>query len=158
MIAIIRKLLGGLREEIQFIVLLVIAGVGAWLYVQARHAERDRDDVLKRAELVCAAVGVDWTEKHMGGPGTACRMRARQLRTDREAIDRQTSHILSDAMKAQAARSAADAQAARAAMARARAAENRMEKANADADATDHVGPDWIAALNDLAGLRRPAR
>ena len=153
-----RKLLGGLKNEARFIVLLAIVIAGAWLYVKARHAERDRDDVIKRAELVCAAVGVDWTEKHMGGPGTACRLRARQLRTDREAIDRQTNQILSDAMKAQAARSAADAQAARAAMARVQAVENRMEKANADADADDHVRADWFAALSDLAGLRRPAR
>ncbi|MGW8136843.1 hypothetical protein ACWGNZ_14685 [Sphingomonas zeae] len=158
MIAIVRKLLGGLRAEFQFIVLLAIAGVGAWLYVQARHAERDRDDALKRAELVCAAVGVDWSEKHMRGPGTACALRARQLRTDREAIDRQTNQILSDAIKAQTARSAVDAQAARAALSRARDAENRMEKANADADANDHVRADWIAALNDLAGLRRTTR
>lgn len=153
-----RKLFGGLKAELGFILLLAVVSVGAWQYVQARHAERDRDDVVRRTELVCSAVGVDWTEKHARGPGAACALRARQLRTDREAIDRQTNHILSEAIKAQAARAAADAQAARAAMVRAQATETRMEKANADADATDHVRADWIAALNDLAGLRRPAR
>lgn len=153
-----KTLFGGLKDELRFILLLAVAAVGAWLYVQARHAERDRDDTLKRAELVCAAVGVDWAEKHMRGPGTACALRARQLRTDREGIDRQTATILSDAIKAQAARSAADAQAARAALSRAQTAETRMEKADADADADDHVRADWFAALNDLAGLRRPAR
>ena len=137
----LRKLFGGLKAEASFILLLAVVCVGAWQYVQARHAERDRDDAVRRAELVCSAVGVDWTEKHMRGPGTACAQRARQLRTDREAIDRETARLLSDAIEKQAAR----------------AADTRMEKANADADATNHVGPDWIAALNDLAGLRRPA-
>jgi hypothetical protein len=154
----LRKLWGGLRGEIGFIVLLAVAGVGAWLYVQARHAERDRDVAVQRGELVCANVGVKWTAKHPRGPGAACADRASQLRTDREAIDRQTARLLSDAIQAQNARSIADTQAAQAAMARARAADTRMEKANADANAHDHVGADWIAALNDLAGLRRSAR
>ncbi len=154
----LRKLIGGIKAELGFILLLAVVCVGAWQYVQARHAERDRDDAVRRAELVCSAVGVDWAEKHMGGPGTACRLRARQLRTDREAIDRETARLLSEAIEKQAARAEADARAARDAMAHARAAENRMEKANADADATNHVGADWIAALNDLAGLRRAAR
>ena len=153
----LRKLFGGLKAEASFILLLAVVCVGAWQYVQARHAERDRDDAVRRAELVCSAVGVDWTEKHMRGPGTACAQRARQLRTDREAIDRETARLLSDAIEKQAARAEADARAARDAIARARAADTRMEKANADADVTNHVGPDWIAALNDLAGLRRPA-
>ena len=68
----LRKLFGGLKAEASFILLLAVVCVGAWQYVQARHAERDRDDAVRRAELVCSAVGVDWTEKHMRGPGTAC--------------------------------------------------------------------------------------
>ena len=101
----LRKLFGGLKAEASFILLLAVVCVGAWQYVQARHAERDRDDAVRRAELVCSAVGVDWTEKHMRGPGTACAQRARQLRTDREAIDRETARLLSDAIEKQAARS-----------------------------------------------------
>lgn len=154
----LRKLWGGLRTELPFIILVAVGAVGAWLYVQARHAKRDLDQAVQRGELVCANVGVKWTAKHPRGPGAACAERAAQLRTDREAIDRQTAALLADAMKAQNARSLADTQAAQAAMARARAADTRMEKANADANAHDHVGADWIAALNDLAGLRRPAR
>lgn len=154
----IRKIWGGLRTELPFLILLVVGAVGAWLYVQARHAERDRDDVTRRAELVCAKVGVDWQEKHQRGPGAACADRAAQLRTDREAIDRKTAELLGDAIARGNALAASDAQAARAALARAQAAEMKMEKANADADATDHVRADWIAALNGLAGLRHAPR
>ena len=154
----IRKIWGGLRTELPFIVLLAVAAVGGWLYVQARHAERDRDDVTRRAELMCAKVGVDWQEKHRRGPGAACADRAAQLRTDREAIDRQTAHLLAAAIARGNALSASDAQAARAALARAQAAEKKMEKANADADATNLVHADWIAALNGLAGLRHAPR
>ena len=153
--AMIRKAWGGLRTELPFIILLAVAAVGCWLYVQARHAERDRDDVTRRAELVCAKVGVDWQEKHGRGPGAACADRVAQLRADREAIDRQTAALLGDAIARGNALSASDAQAARAALSRAQAAERKRETANAKVDATDHVRADWIAALNDLAGLRR---
>lgn len=154
----IRKLWGGLRTELPFIILLIVGAVGAWLYVQARHAERDRDDVTRRAELVCAKIGVDWREKHPRGRGTACADRAAQLRADREATDRETARLLSAAMARGNALSASDAQAARNALARAQAAERKMENANAQADATDHVRADWIAALNGLAGLRHAPR
>ncbi|WP_347092600.1 hypothetical protein [Sphingomonas parapaucimobilis] len=154
----VRKLFGGLKDELRFVVLLAVVVAGAWLYVQARHAERDRDDVQRRAELVCAGVGVDWTAKHMRGAGAACADRARQLRTDREAIDRNSVRLLTDAMRRANAQTDADRLAAHAALARARAAETRMEAANAKADANDHVRADWIAALNDLAGLRRAPR
>lgn len=154
----IKSLFGGLKDELRFILLLAAASVAAWQYVQARHAERDRDVAVHRAELVCTAVGVDWHEKHPRGPGAACADRARQLRTDREATDRETARLISTAMARVNSLTDADAQAARAAIARASAAQTRMEKANADADADDHVRADWIAALNDLAGLRRPAR
>lgn len=152
------RLLGGLKGELRFILLLAIVVAGAWLYVRARHAERDRDDVTRRAELVCAAVGVKWTAKHMRGPGEACADQARQLRADREAIDQQSVRLLTDAMKRANAQANADAQAARAALARARAAETRMEAANAKVDSNDHVDAEWFAALSDLAGLRRPTR
>lgn len=154
----IRTLLAKLKAEAGFLVLLAVAAAGAWLYVQFQRMRADRDDVTRRAELVCAKVGVDWQEKHKRGAGVACADRAAQLRTDREAIDRQTAALLGDAIARGNALSAADAQAARAALSRAQAAERRMENANAKADATDHVGADWIAGLNDLAGLRRAPR
>ncbi|MBB3877893.1 hypothetical protein [Sphingomonas pseudosanguinis] len=153
----LRTLLGRLKGELRFILLLAVVIAGAWLYVQARHAERDRDDVLRRAELVCAAVGIKWTAKHMRGPGEACADRARQLRADREAIDQQSVRLLTDVMRRANAQASADAQAARAALAQARAAETRMEAANGKVE-HDTVGADWFAALSDLAGLRRPAR
>ena len=154
----IGTLFAKLKAEAGFLVLLAVAAAGAWLYVQFQQVRADRDDVVHRAELVCAGLGVKWTASHGGGTGAACADRARQLRADREEIDRQSVRLFADAMSRAKALTDADAKAAREALARANAAETRMEAANANADANDHVGADWIAALNDLAGLRRPPR
>lgn len=160
----IRRLFAGIRAEATFLVLLAVAAAGAWLYVQYRQAVADRDDVLHRAELICARTGADWAavpatkSAKAIDRGVACLRRAGDLAAFKGAADERTAQLLADAMRDGNARAARDAQAATTTAARMRDALDRMETADAQAERRNLVDAEWTAAVNHVAGLRPAAR
>ncbi|WP_277981544.1 hypothetical protein [Sphingomonas phyllosphaerae] len=54
-----RWLVARLRAEAAFVVLLAVAGVGAWLYVGCREARAERDRLQHRLAEICARAGSD---------------------------------------------------------------------------------------------------
>ncbi len=155
----LKTLLGGvtakLRAEMAFIVLLVVAGVGAWMYVQMRSAEADRDDVLRRAELICASAGGDFTAGKLKR-GEACRLKIAGLADFKARTDQITAQTLADALAAHDARQLTDNNAARVAAEAARDAAHRMEISDAEAERRNLVDREWTAAVNGVAGLHPP--
>ncbi|TPG14356.1 hypothetical protein [Sphingomonas oligophenolica] len=158
-----------LRGEAAFIVLLVVAAVGAWLYVQYRQVANDRDDIRHRAELICAGVGQDFAASTSTGTasngqlvtidhgrGALCQRRVLDLADFKANTDERTAATLAQALADHDARQNTDNQAARAAAEAASSAAQRMESADADADAKNQVDRDWFAAVNGVAGLRPP--
>lgn len=164
----IRRLLSPIfakvRAEATFLVLLVVAAAGAWLYVQYRQIRDDRDDVLHRAELICARTGAEWTAipAAKGAKaverGVACLRRAGDLAAFKATADERTAQILADAMRDGNARADRDAQLASTSAARMRDALSRMENADAQAERRNLVDAEWTAAVNHVAGLRPAAR
>lgn len=152
------------RAEAAFLVLLAVAGVGAYLYVQFQRVSADRDDAIHRAEMICAKAGADWsavpsTKTTKALPrGAACARRAADLAAFKASADEQTARLLADAMKDANARAARDAQLASTSAARMRDALSRMETADAQAERRNLVDHEWTAAVNVVAGLRPAAR
>lgn len=146
-----------LRDQTSFLVLLAVAIVGAWLYVHYRQVVADRDDVLHRAEVICARAGQDFTASAGAARGALCATKVAGLITFRADTDRLTAKTLADAMAAHDARQLTDNQAARAAAEAARSAALRMEIADAEAERRNLVDRDWFAAVNGVAGLRAQA-
>lgn len=147
-----------LKAEIGFIVLLVVAGVGAWLYVQFQQVRADRDDAVHRAELICAASGTDWTATSAYQRGVLCKAKVAGLANLKAHTDELTAQTLARALADHDARQSLDNQAARNAAEAARDAAQRMETADADAERKNVVDRDWFAAVNGVAGLRAPRR
>lgn len=147
-----------LRGEAAFIVLFAVAATGAWLYVQFQQVRADRDDAVHRAEVVCAGAGVQWSAADKAGRGAACARRVADLVAFRADADRQTARLFAKAMADASARTLKDNQAARLAAEAASAAATRMENADAEAERRNLVGPDWLAAVNGVAGLHAPRR
>lgn len=164
----IRRLLSAafakIRTEAAFLVLLAVAGVGAYLYVQFQRVSADRDDAVHRAEVICARAGADWsavpsTKTTKALPrGIVCAQRAADLAAFKASADEQTARLLADAIKDANARAARDAQAATTTAARMRDALSRMETADAQAERRNLVDREWTAAVNGVAGLRAPSR
>lgn len=152
------KLFSWIRDELSFIVLLVVAGVGAWLYVQMRDLRADRDDAVGRANTICARAGSDWSAADPAKRGAACLAKVRDLADFRTAAADQSARALGAAMAEAQARTLKDNQAARTAAEAARAAALRMEAADAEAERRNLVDREWFAAVNGVAGLRPPGR
>jgi len=157
-------ILAKLRAEAAFLVLLAVAAVGAWLYVQFQQVRADRDDVLHRVELICASSGTDWTAtppaKDAPGyrRGVLCRAKVAGLADFKAHTDELTAATLAKALADHDARQNTDNQAARAAAEAARSAAQRMEMADAEAERKNLVDRDWFAAVNGVAGLRAPRK
>lgn len=154
----IRRLLAKLRAEATFLVLLAVAAVGAWLYVQYREVRADRDDIRHRAEMICARAGADWAATKDAKRGVLCLRRAGELVTFKSTADQETARLLAEAMEEANARAARDVQSASLSAARMRDALTRMETADAQAERRNLVDREWTAAVNGVAGLRAPAR
>ncbi len=150
----IKKLLAKVRAEATFLVLLAVAGVGAFLYVQFQQVRADRDDLLHRAEVICARAGQDFAATAKAPRGTVCAIAVAGLSGFKANSDQLTAKTLADAMAAHDARQLTDTQAARAAAEAARTAAQRMEIADAQAERRNLVDRDWFAAVNGVAGLR----
>ncbi len=143
-----------LKAEIGFIVLLVVAVAGAFLYVEWRTVETDRDRLLQSAELLCAAAGEPFAAVGKVARGTACQARISALSDFKARTAEITAKTLADAMAAHDARQLTDNLAARAAAEAARDAAHRMETADAEAERRNLVDREWTAAVNGVAGLR----
>lgn len=154
----IKTMLARVRAEAAFLVLLAVAGVGAWLYVQFQQVRADRDDLQHRVEVICARAGADWAATKDARRGVLCARQAAALALFKTTADEETARILADAMKDANARAARDIENASLSAARMGAALTRMETADAQAERRNLVDREWTAAVNGVAGLRAPAR
>ena len=154
----IKKLFAKVRAEAAFLVLLAVAAVGAYLYVQFQQVRADRDDLQHRAEMICARAGADWSATKDAKRGVLCARRAAELATFKSTADQETARLLADAMKDANARAARDIETASLSAARMGAALTKMETADAQAERRNLVDREWTSAVNGVAGLRAPAR
>ena len=149
-----RALLAKMKAEIGFLVLLVVAVAGCWMYVQMRNARDDRDSLQHAAELLCTAAGQPFAASGKVARGVACQRRITALADFKNRTAEITAQTLADAMAAHDARQLADNLAARRAAEAARDAAHRMETADAEAERRNLVDREWTAAVNGVAGLR----
>ena len=150
----IRTLFAKVKAEAFFLVLLAVAAVGAWLYVQYRQVSADRDDLRHRAELICAGSGVDFAAIGKTARGVRCARTVAGLVKFKGDSDQLAAATLAQAMADHDARQNDDTRAARAAAEAASSAAQRMEMADAQAERTNLVDSDWFRAVNGVAGLR----
>lgn len=153
----IKTILAKVRAEAGFLVLLAVAGVGAWLYVQFQQVRAERDRLQHWAEVTCAASGAGFAGDSTAKAGQLCGLRVAGLASFKANADQQTAQLLATALAEHDARQSADTNAARAAAAAARDAAHAMEAADAKAERTNLVDADWFASLNRLAGVRAAA-
>ena len=160
-----------IASETGWLVLLAVAGVGAWLYVQFAQVRADRDNAIHVADVICAGVGTGFApsvsqETSTNGKivlvaharGVLCQRKVADLADFKARTDEATAALLAQALKEHDARQNKDSAAARAAADAARAAAERMEIADAKADRTNIVDHEWFAAVNGVAGLRASDR
>ncbi|MBD8699026.1 hypothetical protein IFT54_04260 [Sphingomonas sp. CFBP 13714] len=150
----IRALFAKVKAEAFFLVLLAVAAVGAWLYVQYRQVSADRDDLQHRAELICAGSGTDFAAIGKTARGVHCAQTVAGLVKFKGDSDQLAAATLAQAMADHDARQNNDTRAARAAAEAASSAAQRMEMADAQAERTNLVDRDWFRAVNGVAGLR----
>jgi len=150
----IKSLFAKLRGDMAFIVLVIVAAVGAWQYVEAGQARADRDDLQHRAELICARSGADFAAKGKMARGVACASTIAGLAKFKANSDELAATTLAQALADHDARQNNDTRAARAAAEAASSAAQRMEMADANAERTNLVDRDWFRAVNGVAGLR----
>jgi hypothetical protein len=166
-----RLVWGVVKPNTEWFVLLAVAGVGAWFYVQFAQVRADRDALAHSVELICAGAGTDFAassarEKDTKGKpvtvnyarGALCQRAVRNLAAFQNGTNAETARILTGAMKDHDTKSGTDAASAARSAELARASTERMEKADAQIDQTDRVGAAWFDALNDVGGLRPPRR
>ncbi|KQN28300.1 MULTISPECIES: hypothetical protein [unclassified Sphingomonas] len=149
----IRTLFAKVKAEAFFLVLLAVAAVGAWLYVQYRQVSADRDDLQHRAELICAGSGTDFTAIGKTARGVRCTQTVAGLVKFKADSDQLAARTLADALAEHDARQNDDTRAARAAAEAASSAAHRMEMADAQAERTNLVDHEWFRAVNGVAGL-----
>jgi hypothetical protein len=150
----IRALFANVKAEAFFLVLLAVAAVGAWLYVQYRQVSADRDDLQHRAELICAGSGTGFAAIGKTARGVRCAQTVAGLVKFKGDSDQLAAATLAQAMADHDARQNNDTRAARAAAEAASSAAQRMEMADAQAERTNLVDRDWFRAVNGVAGLR----
>ena len=150
----IRSILAKLKGDFAFVVLLVVGGIGAALYVKAAHVRADRDDLLRRVEVICARAGQPFEASGKVARGVACNLRIAGLADFKAKTDELTAATLAQALADHDARQLTDNNAARRAAEAARDAAQRMESADAEADRRNLVDREWTAAVNGVAGLR----
>ena len=150
----IRALFAKVKAEAFFLVLLAVAAVGAWLYVQYRQVTADRDDLQHRAELICAGSGAEFAGVGKTARGVRCAQTVAGLVKFKGDSDQLAAATLAKAMADHDAQQNEDTRAARAAAEAASSAAQRMEMADAQAERTNLVDRDWFRAVNGVAGLR----
>lgn len=155
MIALAKSVWTAVTARRDWLTLLAVAGVAAWLYVQYAQVRRDRNVAIQTIIGLCAIAGepVIPGDRIRKDSAAACADRLRQLvRFEREALA-ESNRVLAEHQADQLARSQRDAARASADAASARSALQAMEEENARIE-QDRVGGPWFDALNRLAGLR----
>lgn len=155
MIALVKALRSAITARREWLTLLAVAGVGAWLYVQYEQVRRDRDAWSRWASTACAFVDAPIAaDAGMVRRADACTVRLGMLaRFERETLAESNRALAAHQagerarMEGDAARAGADARTGREALA-------AMEKENDRID-QDRVSGPWFDALNRVAGLRR---
>ncbi|RSV12286.1 hypothetical protein CA235_17585 [Sphingomonas sp. ABOLF] len=166
-----RKLFAAIGAAREWLTLLVVGAVAAWIYVQFAETRAERDALVQWAEVTCAGAGAPFegsAEDRVDSSGKAVKVTFERGQRCRTAVttavafkaksDQDTAQLLADAMRSRETKAAADSALARTAAEAARDAALRMENADAQASATNRVDRDWFAALNDLAGLHAARR
>lgn len=156
-------------DQTRWLVLLLVAGVAAFLYVQFAQMRGDRDQLLHAAELICAGSGVEFpasvtSETDTNGKpvtidharGAICQRQVAMLASFKAGTDQKTAETLAQALADHDARQNRDSAAARSAAEAASSAAKRMEAADAEAERKNVVDRMWFAAVNGVAGLRPP--
>lgn len=170
MTTLFKAVWGAIKPNTEWLVLLAVAGAGAWLYAQLGQIRADRDRLAHFAEVTCAAAGAPFPASNVAAKdtqgravtiaypaGKLCGERIAALAKFERETDAATAAMLADAMKSHDAKSGTDAARAAQDAKAARAATERMEKADAEIDQSNRVGGSWFDAVNDVGGLR-PAR
>lgn len=166
MIAAAIKLWAAIRNAREWLTLVVVAAIGAWLYVQLAETRADRDRLTAQADVICAAAGEPFAASVVlidGRPvarerGLRCRQKVTGLVAFRDDTERASAEVLAAAMREREGKAAVDARAARDAAQALASATERMEIADAEAERRNRLDRDWWTAFNDLAGLRSPDR
>lgn len=166
MIAGAVALWNAIRNAREWLTLVVVAVIGAWLYVQYAETRADRDQLAASVDVICAAAGEPFAAsiakvdgKIVAVPrGTRCRQKVAGLVAFRDDTERTTAETLAAAMREREGKAAIDARAARDAAEALATATERMEIADAEAERRNRLDRDWWTAFNDLAGLRAPDR
>ena len=166
MIAWILTIGRAIRASRQWLTLVVVAAIGAWLYVQFAETRADRDRLLAQADVICASAGEPFVASVVlvegkpiaRGRGLRCRQRVTDLVAFRTDTERASAEVLAAAMREREGKAAVDARAARDAAQALTSATERMEIADAEAERRNRLDRDWWTAFNDLAGLRSPDR
>jgi hypothetical protein len=169
MMGMVKAAFAWARGQTEWLVLLAVAGVGAYLYVQFGQVRADRDAALHAAEVICAGAGADFAASTTQGTdatgrtvtvanprGAICQRHVAQLAGFKAATVEASAAALAKAMQEHDAKGNTDTAAARSAAEAASAAMLRMEKADAEAERTNVVDYEWFAAFNNVAGLRAP--
>lgn len=159
---------GWISGNSQFLVLLILGAVAAYLYADGAAVRRDRERITATADLICSAAGVDFAASasvqtstkgkrvFVAHPrGAICLRTVRDLAAFKADTSRITAETLTAAMNDRDAKSGHDAARAATDARAARAATERMEKADAEVDESNRVDRSWFGAFNDLAGLRQ---
>lgn len=149
---------GAITGAREWLTLLAVAGAAAWLYAQYASVRHDRDQLQAFADIACADAGASFAPGPGKKAGAECRAWIRDLAAFKRDTNSETARILADAMADQQRKTGVDAAHARRAAEAARAAAEKMGEADAAITEGDRVGAAWFGALNDVAGLRPPAR
>lgn len=166
MIAAALTLWRAIRNAREWLTLVAVAAIGAWLYVQLAETRADRDRLAAQADVICAAAGEPFAASVVlvdGKPvardrGLRCRQAVAALVAFRSDTERTTAEALAAAMREREGKAAVDARAARDAAQALASATDRMEQADAEAERRNLLDRRWWTAFNDLAGLRSPDR
>lgn len=158
--------ISGARE---WLVLLAVASVAAWFYVDARQVRADRDAWASWGDQVCAFAGASTAaatveittdqgkRKVEKRRGQLCAEAVQALASFKARSQSATAAVLAGAEQQREQKSAADRAAAQANAADRRAAQAKMEEVDAQVGDDDRVDGDWFARLNELGGLH-PSR
>jgi hypothetical protein len=141
-----------LGKHREFLMLLVVAGVAAYLWFLFETTRSERDRALAWRTTVCSSVGADDAKP------IECQQRIAHLAAFERDTLASSNSVRAAAAQQHVTKAAADVEAADRDRAIAGAAYHEMEQANAAIGQDDYVDGDWFAALNRTGGLRAPGR
>lgn len=148
----LRRLWGWLDTHREFLMVLAVAGVAAFLWFRLETTRGERDALLAWRSNACASADA------AGTTSAECSKAIAQLAAFKRDTIASSNTLRTEAAQQHATKAADDIAAADRDRASAGAAKQDMEKANAAISSDDHVGGYWFAALNRTGGLRAPGR